>query len=273
VALKAYLENAIGKTGCVMMNGTGGSAPALDENADWPTRYTLIRDRSLVWRAQAGGAGPQAGVYKFDYDFGSAVNIGAAGFMNLRVHPPSQMPGTVSIEAYSGSSYPPSTAASLALTASASNNLKEFGPVSARYWRVQVTAPNNLGAPLEISGKPWLVENANITTLLNPHAPDSIIRSEVLRFEVPLGGGARHSYVPDDQARATLTRTVGLSYPISDGTLVTYMRDTVSQSSMRVVFQDYEGNFLEADLPDEGLTWERVFGTANSLSLPLVAAT
>jgi len=159
----------------------------------------------------------------------------------------------------------------------------EFNEHDGKIELISIALVNDLGRILCVTSsefdlkaaqdKPWLVENANITTLLNPHAPDSIIRSEVLRFEVPLGGGARHSYVPDDQARATLTRTVGLSYPISDGTLVTYMRDTVSQSSMRVVFQDYEGNFLEADLPDEGLTWERVFGTANSLSLPLVAAT
>ena len=273
MAVKAYLENAIGRSGCVLKNGTGGSSPDLDENPDWPTRYSLIRDRGMVWRAQALGGGPAGGTYQFDYDFGSAVSIGAAGFMNLRAHPATVIPSTITVQAYSGSSYPPGTTTSLNLSAINSNNLKEFTPVSARYWRVEVSAIDIDTNPLEISGKPWLVESANITTLINPNAPESRVVSSVARVEVPLGGGSRHSYVPDNQLRANLARTVQLEYPIGDGTLVTYLRDTVAQRSTRVVFLDYEGGYVEADVPDDGFAWGRVFGPANRTSLPLVAAT
>ena len=264
MAVKLFIENAIGKVGCVLKNGTGGGAPALDQNADWPTRYSLIRDRSLFWRAQAGGLGPHVGVYLFDYDFGAAVNIGAAGFCRLRPHPKEVIPTTLAVDVLYGSSYPPATRQSLALTASDSDNLKEFGPVSARYWRVEVTALVST-TPVEISGNPWLVEAANIITLPNPR-PGSTILSERIRENVASPAGSSFHHEPGGQVRAARRRDVVLDYQFDgDGTLTSRLRDTIAPKSERIVVQDYEGAFIETTLPGGEAEWDRVFLAANRL--------
>lgn len=271
MAVKLFLENAIGRAGTVLKNGTGGSAPDLDENPDWPTRWSLIRDRAMSWRAFPGGFGPHGGTYQFDYDFGSSVSIAAAGFLNLRFYPPSITPGTVVIQAYHGASYPPPTNVSLNLSAAASDNLKEFTPASDRYWRVEIQAVDVDSNPMEISGRPWLVETANIVTLDSP-TPGSTILSERVRDDVETPAGAAFHLEPAIQVRGSQAREVSLVYRIDDGPMVAQARDTFAARRERFVIQDYESAYMETTLPDGEVSWERLVLSNSRLQLRLAAA-
>lgn len=48
-----YTRNAIANAGVSLKNGTGGGAPALEQNADWPMSHLLIADRETYWRTSA----------------------------------------------------------------------------------------------------------------------------------------------------------------------------------------------------------------------------
>lgn len=270
MAVKIYTENAICRPGTVLMNGTGGSAPALDENPDWPTRYTRISDPSMAWRAQSGGLGPAGGTYQFDYDFGSAVNIGAAGFCLLRCHPPTIIPATLAIQAYRGSSYPPGTSVSLNLNAASGNSLKEFTPASSRYWRVEIQAIDIDGAPIEISGNPWLVEAANIIVLDDP-SPGTRLVSERIVSRMLTPARSLFSYEPAGQVRGAQGKVLSIEYPC-DITEVTVMKTTLANKSDRYLVQDYEGNFLDGTPADGTFAWRRVFQTANATTLEVSGA-
>jgi len=266
MAASVYLRNSLSKGVAVLLNGTGGGAPALDENADWPTRYTLSPDRYQYWRALAGGLGPAAGTYLFDYDYGAPVTLAVVGWGMMRQYPQQVEVGNLVLECYWGSSYPPTNALGVGLGCTGNDSFAAFTPTAARYWRVELQALDGASAPLEVSGKPWLVEAADVLALRAPGPASSSTRVAVEEATATEAGYA-HRYRPGVQERASVALGERAEHPLDDGVVVAALGTTLMGLEGRVVLCSYEGDYLEGTLEDGTAGWERVFNTIYSTAM------
>jgi len=115
-----------------LKNGTGGGAPALDEDADFPMSNLTIADRYLLWKTSAAPADP----LQIDFSINSAT-IKAFGLANYDASWVGQQVDFY----YSTSAYPPggwTLGASITPDSTRNNMLTEVNIASVRSIRVEL---------------------------------------------------------------------------------------------------------------------------------------
>lgn len=154
---RIYKQNRIfAQPGVVIKNGTGGGAPALNEDAAFPTTAVKLRSRYRFWRSATTPGTP----VDLDLDLTVAATIKSVGLGMIRAYRGTA--GITSLEVFSASSYPTFTQRLAPQTVTSTDNDLMWdlsSPVSARYWRFRIA---NAG---QFSVKPWLVTSSDVVDL------------------------------------------------------------------------------------------------------------
>lgn len=148
--LKTDLVTDEGAT-AVVLNGSGGGAPALEENADFPMANLLVRDRYVSWMT---GAAPPNDVYvDFDLTGGPPINktvnaLAICGFRGTAL-----FPNSCFIQyALTAGGYPPTwigfSPGSISLSLATDSAVILTTPTLCRY--VRFWFPNTFGNPFSV---------------------------------------------------------------------------------------------------------------------------
>lgn len=247
-SIKIYVANALAASGVVLKNGTGGGAPALDEDSDWPMANLLSPDRYTYWRTS-----PVPFETHVDFDLGSAQSIVAAGMANLRqVDPTLAVPSAPLLYYGTGGSYPPSwTDVGLATDISTLNNKFEtFGAISARFWRFE------LGFANACTCKLWLVKSADVIDLGHDWNIGSSESRRRLREVVTSPAGLSFAFEPG-QARGSDILSGQFLLRRVQTTQRDSLRDRLSTLDTRFMVILGDGTAIETSLPEGNLPWSR----------------
>lgn len=156
-----YRVNLLVGPTTVIKNGSGGGAPAIDEDAEYPlangkliSRYRFVRSSSAP-----------PGTWYFDYDRLADQTVAACGLAMFRAYRKTTGPNQVKIySATAAGGYPGgfTLRATINLTAGVTNDdLVDISTSPAgRYWRWEF-----LNVAGQFSFNPWLILPVNITTL------------------------------------------------------------------------------------------------------------
>jgi hypothetical protein len=156
--MRLYQQNRVFSLS-TLKNGTGGGAPALDEDAQFPTANAKFRSRNRFWRSSSAPTNP----VDLDYDLITTnTNIDAVGLGNIRSYRGTA--GIVSLEVFygTGSVYPPTWVQALApqTIATTDNDLMfDISPPNFRFIRFRI---GNAG---QFSCKPWAVVSTDVVAL------------------------------------------------------------------------------------------------------------
>lgn len=157
--VKLYRANLLVGPTTVIKNGSGGGAPAIDEDVEFPLANGKLISR---YRFVRSSAAPPATWY-FDYDRLADQTVAAVGLAMFRAWRKTAGPNQVKIySATSAAGYLNWTLrATINLTSGTTNDdLTDLANFSGRYFRWEF-----LNVAGQFSFKPWLVTSANVTTL------------------------------------------------------------------------------------------------------------
>lgn len=171
-------------------NGTGGGAPALDEETPYAMSRLLIPDRLAFWRSSASPG--TAGVLNIDVDLGAATTIGFAGLLGYRaattdaltdviVTADSVYPivSTTSRAAFSFAGAPATAASGPYAPRDAGGVLSS--PLSRRYWRFELSVADQFQVGTLVLGV--------VTDVGAVHSPNAVMSPYRFRSQQPLVGG------------------------------------------------------------------------------------
>ncbi len=181
---KLGLTNYLTSSATALKNGTGSGAPALIETAPYKMSNLLSSDRYTLWKSSILSAPTQ---YFVDFDLGSGKSVGAAAAEGFRA---AAGVGPFIDVLYQVSTYTPGGTWLFAgsipnLAVNLRDDGVEFTPVTARYWRFQLTPS---GASDQFSlGKFFL---GLLTDLGAQHSPGATYTPMGNRLETPFPGGA-----------------------------------------------------------------------------------
>jgi len=160
-------------------NGSGGTSPAVDEDANWPMKNLVIKPRDTFWRSSASPASP------LDVDFALNLSNTSTRWAGVAKHRGYGAGGITQIEVFtSGSTYPPgappafTSRGTMSMTTADNDKLFDFGTsVTVRSVRFRIT---NSG---QFSCKLHLYKLADI--ILYPHAGSAGDRESLRRIRFP----------------------------------------------------------------------------------------
>lgn len=265
--IKLYTRNALAAAGVVLKNGTGGGAPALEQDADWPMSHLLSPDRETYWRM---GPTPSDAV-QVDFDLGSAQTIVALGVARLRLYGTlTEVGQSVSFYYGTGSTYPPSWVSLGGIDLSNNNALtEEFGSISARFWRFQLNFFGFANTPASM--KLWLVKSADRVDLGHDWSIGTEEETSRLRQEVESPAGLAFAFEPG-QNRGSTTRSGKYELRHSNETLRDSLRDQLTTLDTRFMVVLGDGVTIETALPQGELAWSRRWSAPDrfDFSIPLV---
>ncbi len=265
--VKLYMRNALTLPGVTLKNGTGGGAPAIEEDPDWPLTHNFSADRETYWRTSAAPPNP----VKIDFDLGSAQSIIAGGMLKIRTY--GGLTNVVQTIRYiSGAGvYDPAdgawTDAVSGVSANAHNHLA-YDPgtsISARYWRF------SLASAIAFSCKLWLVKAADFLDLGKDWSIGTEQDVERLREVLVSPAGLAFAFEPAQERGSTI---FGGKFLLrgKNQALRDILRDQLTTIDTRFVIRLGDGTLIETSLPEGALEWERVWAPPEvfNLTLPLV---
>jgi hypothetical protein len=193
-----WTKNQLWESGVVLKNGTGGGAPALVEDADWPMSNLLKKGRYLYWKADMGSLVP------VHFDLGASKTLRAAALVMNRGYstdPFDPFYGditTCNVYYDNGSTYPPAGWTSIGnLTPVGNNTILDFlSGIAGRFWRFDVSA-----SIVPSSCKLWLIPDANRVALGNEYSPETTDRERKLKLSSRTMAGLPEYYDPVDNFR------------------------------------------------------------------------
>lgn len=174
------LTNLLASATC--KNGSGGSAPALDETTGYETSRAQNSDRYSLWKTSGGG-----GTYNVDFDLGSAQSVRVGALLGLSCL--TAVGGTLTLQ-YANSYYPGAwTTAGTATWAAGDRDVGvvlNSAAVSDRYWRFNIVAASAVNITL---GRLFLGTWANYE-LIGMHSPGGTSSPYQNRVEQALADGS-----------------------------------------------------------------------------------
>ena len=116
-----------------ILNGTGGSAPAVDETSPFTMDRTQNGDRYSLWKTGSG-----ASPFLYDIDLGAARAIDVAALLGFSTVPAGDL--IILTVSYATSYYPGAWTTFSGTTGAATRDmgLVISAPVTARYWRFSI---------------------------------------------------------------------------------------------------------------------------------------
>lgn len=214
-----------------LKNGTGGGAPARDEASPYVMERVQYGDRNTVWTSSATPASP----LNVEFDMGSAVSVEACALLGVRSLDATQ---TIQVAAYSAAAYPggPWTLRGITSASTKRDMATTFNSVSARYWRVQITA----SVPTKFSiGRIWLGPVTDLGIKHSPGAKSSPFRNRLEQAQ------ATGSFVINDlgDPGRDISLPFGVISSATDATLA-----ALSDVTGSFVFIDPDSNVYEVIL-------------------------
>lgn len=257
--VKFLVRNAIAQAGVVLMNGTGGGAPALDEDADWPMSHLLSPDRETYWRTSPVPPEP----IQVDFDLGSAQSIVASGIAKLRLFSANLVEGGPYV-LYYDNVYPPTNDAGVGGSMTMNNNFDEFGAISARYWRFEIYS----GGGFPFGCKLWLVKSADKIDLGKNWYVGTDESAERLREVVTSPAGLSFAFEPG-QNRGSTIRSGRFVLRQQLPAIRDSLRDQLTTIDTRFVALLGDGTAIETALPEGNFPWSRAFGSPESFDFEI----
>lgn len=258
--IQIFKTNVLATPGVVLKNGTGGAAPALDEDPDWPMRNLLLQDRYSAWRSKTNNA-----IVSVDFDLGSAQTIIDFFVTNYRFYGVTAFSGGVDL--YSGSSYPPGDFID-SFSILANDNRFVMPSTSARYWRMDVATPVPAGGA--VSCKLWLGRAADRLIITHDWSYETRLANRRLREELRTPSGLLYAFEPAISI-ASNVREADLVLKTATLTEWNSLRDALSGADSRFLITDPTGALFETSLPGGRIAATRNFYGAYEIALRLEA--
>ena len=248
--VKIYKRNYLAGTSATLKNGTGGGAPAISEDPDWPMSNLLVADRYSYWKINLADENPGIPV---DFDIGFAGSFDAAGFSMMRAHGSTKALPT--LEVFSDTVYPMTSPVSRALfdlpNFPTNNGLQEFSTVVARYWSFSFTSIE------QFSCNVWLVAHGDIYALLD-YGEGTINRIRKIKRELRTAAGGYSAFVPGQSLGSSAVGTE-IAWPNTPALHRDALRDAVTDLDTRFMVALSDGRLIEATLKDGAFQWLRRF--------------
>lgn len=256
-----YKANALAAAGVILKNGTGGGAPALSQNADWPMSNLLLQDRYSVWRSVGDGVAPVS----IDFDLGSSQTIVDLLITNRRFY--GLMASDTALEVYYDNVYPPTTwLDDTTFNAQLNDSRFVIGAASGRYWRFDIYPPPGVGQAL--SCKLWIGRSADKVTLTHDWSLETRFANQRLRDELRTPSGLLYSFEPAISI-ASNVREASLVLRTASQSDWDTLRDTLSGLDSRFLISDSTGLVWETSLPGGKIAATRRFNGLYEIELEL----
>lgn len=245
-AVKLYTANALTKAGVLLKSGTGGGAPPLDQDPDWPESLVLCADREMYWKTSASPPAP----LQLDLDLGSAKTIVAAGIMRARI-------GTDICTVYynPGATYNPASGWVAAGPFAAggmtgNNNLEDIASIIARFWRFE------FDGGIQFSCKPWLMEAVDTYNLTHDWSVGTAESMRRLREETVSSSGLVYAYEPAED-RGSLIRSGNYLLLNQVQSVRDAFRERLAALDTQFVLKHGNNVVVETILTEGDLAWSR----------------
>lgn len=130
-------DNRITQTTTTLLNGSGGTAPAKSEDAQYPMVNLQVQDRYSIWRS----ANALSGTFYCDWDMGADVNIDVAAIHGFRRASGQSSPASFDLQyrtaatGYNGGASGWTTSKTGILLPGRDAGVQLPGTIKARYWR------------------------------------------------------------------------------------------------------------------------------------------
>jgi len=261
-----YTRNALADAGVSLKNGTGGGAPALEQNADWPMSHLLIADRETYWRTSAAPPNP----VMVDIDLGSAQSIHTALITKIRTYGGLENPSTTIRHIAGAGAYDPNPGAWTADSGGVGGNAHNISlfagvPTTARYWRFEIASVREFSCNL------WLIKTADVIDLGHDFSVGTTRSATRLRSEVTTPTGLTYAFEPA-QDRGSIVFAGNLLLIGTTEATRDLLRDQLTTLESRFFLKLGDSTLLETSLPRGELSWDRVFAAPElfDFAIPVV---
>ena len=227
-------------------NGSGGTSPALDEDANWPMKNLVIKPRDTFWRSSASPVSP----LNVDFDLG-VTNL-STRWAGVAKHRGYGSGGITQIEVFtSSSSYPPGSPPSftsrgtISMTTADNDKLFDFGAsVSVRSLRVRIT---NTG---QFSCKLHLYKLADI--VLYPHGGSAGDLESLRRIRFPEKETLLGNRIFTELGSGVSARQRQFRVPVFSNL---QLADLQEAQEGAFFYRHHDGNFYEVVYAEPDLAW------------------
>lgn len=237
--VRFYHSNRLAVSSVVLKNGTGGGAPALNEDTDFPMSNLKLADRNSYWRTSAIPGDPLQVDFQLAAGFQSVVALGITNLDLFDVY--SQL------QVLTASVYPagPWTARGTIPMATV-DNVTEIASVSAPYWRFEFS-----NGGVQFRCKLWLA--ATKIDMGKQSAPPEEEEMEQARSDLETPRGLIIS-----TWHGTPRLRYRLPWPVASATLKNQIK-TIAQRQSSLLYGSFENVWSEVIVDGARARWARTF--------------
>lgn len=254
-----FKKNLLTAPTTLLLNGTGGGTPPLDQDPDWPMANLLLDDRYSFWKSSGDGSG----LVTIDFDIGSSKLIGRVLGTMLRGYG-GAIP-SFSVDVYVDTVYPPTNLVDSPVW-SLNNNQTLIG-TTGRYLRFDVYVPAVVGQSLSLNL--WAINDAESRMQFTHDVGlDSSLGQRWLREELRTPSGLLYLFEPAQEIGSAV-REIQLVWNGATKTEWDQMK-TLADLQSRFIYSDPNGIIQETTLADGRIEAVRRYNDAYDLDITLI---